>query len=656
MSCSIRPPCENRNLRGEVHAIAATFVPGRGARLSWAALAFAGLVALQAAPAVVPPPAVEGHEAIRERTMAHFADSAYAAAQAGCAAAPPVADDIEYRFACLASREQDPAPTIPALFDLHVDALSADNIDVAALSLSLAAWRQSAGGDIRSAFLTYERAMHLASEASQEVFADVTLNTATMYVMHGDPEYVKRGVELQQLAIRRFEEMTAANPANARGHDFGIALSQHNVGVAYALHLGDYGRALEWFARVDPENLEFLRSKLVFSALSAAELGRTQDARRWLAESLAAPQAQGGDTSYLACYQQLVRQKLEGATDPGPCAELGEQTPLEVNLDLHKRMADLSQPEWRLLGLEGLHRLFVDTLEPQLKQSSMHAASRTELSRLQMETKLQEQLVEKERALARAEQERLVGVRLLAGALVAILLLVILLVVLRLRHNRKLARHFRAMSVHDALTGLHNRRYFEHNIDREMSQARRARRSGAARTMALCLLDVDHFKRINDTHGHDVGDAVLVELARRLDAATRDSDIVVRWGGEEFLLLACLDGPGEMQILLERGRRLVADEPFVLPGGRSLDLTCTIGAAIYPSAGDEGSEVHWQRLVQLADAALYMGKSEGRNRWICIDDVHDAGVLEGDATLALAELERHGRVSITRSTEPAVSG
>src|SRR5690606_22147458 len=161
-------------------------------------------------------------------------------------------------------------------------------------------------------------------------------------------------------------------------------------------------------------------------------------------------------------------------------------------------MAGMQDEAWRRLGLEGLHHLFVDTLEPQLKQSAMHAASRTELSRLQVEARLQEELVRKERALQQAEQARLVNQRLLAGALVAILLLVVLVVALRLRHNRKLARHFRDMSLHDGLTGLHNRRYFEHNVVRELSQARRAQRDGSPRTVAICLLDVDHFKRIND--------------------------------------------------------------------------------------------------------------------------------------------------------------
>lgn len=617
--------------------------------MSWMALAFAGLVAAQSSSAVEPPVSPERYEEASARAIAHYRESAYARVQEACAQVPPDASDLAYRFACLSSSEHDPAPTIPRLLELHVEALAADEVNLAALSLSLAAWRQSATGDIRGAFETYERALTLAGHASPEVLNDITLNTSTLYVMHGDAEYVARGVELQQLAIQRFREMKQANPAGAANYDFGIALTQYNAGVAHALHLADYARALEWFARVDPGQDELRRSTLVFSALAAAELGRTGQARRWLAASFEAPVAQGLDTSYLDCYQQLVRMKLEGAGDIAPCRGLGPQTQLEVSLDLYKRMAGMQDEAWRRLGLEGLHRLFVDTLEPQLKQSAMHAASRTELSRLQVEARLQEELVRKERALQQAEQARLVNQRLLAGALVAILLLVVLVVALRLRHNRKLARHFRDMSLHDGLTGLHNRRYFEHNVVRELSQARRAQRDGSPRTVAICLLDVDHFKRINDTHGHDVGDAVLVELAARLRAATRSSDMLVRWGGEEFLLMTWVKRPDEVHTVLERGRGVVAGQPFVV-AGLSLDITCTIGAMVYPQLDESAADVEWQRLVQLADAALYMGKHEGRNRWISIDGVLDPAVLD-DAGAGLAELEARGRVAIARSAD-----
>lgn len=619
--------------------------------MSSMALALAGLLAAQSSSAAVEPPVPsERYEETSARAIAHFLDNAYAPVREACVQVPPVDTDLDYRFACLSSNESDPGPTIPHLLDLHVEALAADEVNLAALSLSLAAWRQSATGDIRGAFETSERALTLAGHASPEVLNDVTLNTSALYVMHGDPEYVARGVELQQLTIQRFRDMKEARPGSAAGADFGIALSQYNAGVAHALHLDDYARALEWFRQVDPGNLELRRSTLVFSALSAAELGRNGQARQLLAQSLEAPVARGLDTEYLACYQQLLRMKLDGEGELQPCRDLGAQTQLEVSLDLYKRMAAMQAPEWRLLGLEGLHGLFVETLEPQLKHSAMHAASRAELSRLQVETRLQEQLLQKERALKQAEQARALDQRLLAGALVAILLLVLLVIGLRLRHNRKLAQHFLAMSIQDGLTGLHNRRYFEHNIEREMSQARRAQREGSPRTIAICLLDIDHFKRINDTHGHDVGDAVLVELARRLRAATRSSDILVRWGGEEFLLLTWVKRPDEVHTVLERGRRVVAERPFLV-GGLSLDVTCTIGAMVHPQLDDDAADVEWQRLVQLADAALYMGKHEGRNGWVSIDGVQDAAVLDEDIGLGLAELEARGRVSLGRGTD-----
>ncbi|TWI08218.1 diguanylate cyclase (GGDEF)-like protein [Lysobacter ruishenii] len=596
---------------------------------------------------------VRRYQLVSERAFEHYANGANAEVVVACREVAPQAFHLEYRFVCAAADERDPAGSIQGMLDVHADAMAAGKVNLAVQVLSTAAWVQSAAGDVAGAFRSYEQALSLAEHASPETLNDVTLNTATLYVMHGDREYVQKGVALQVETIARFRKLKAERPDAAAYFDDVIALTQYNAGVAHALHLQDYARALHWFGRLDPRNRELRKSALVFSALSATELGRTSQARAWLAASRAAPASSEMDTAYLACYQELIKAKLNGTAQLAPCRDLAENTPLEVSLDIFKRMADLPQPAWRQAGMERLHGLFVAKLEPQLKQSSMRAASRAELSRLQLESKLNGQLLEKEQALKRAEQDKLRGQRLLTAAVVAILLLVLLVIALRLRHDRRLARQFLSMSVHDGLTGLHNRRHFEHHVEREINLVKRAQQEGTGQSIALCLFDIDHFKRINDSHGHDAGDAVLKQFAQRIKAVTRDSDLLVRWGGEEFLLLARLAHAGESHHIAERIRTVVATQPFTLPDQRVLDVTCTVGAVVYPRAVGGESDVPWQRLVQLADAALYLGKRKGRNCWVCIDNVVDTAALDRILAQDLEISVREGLIVLGDGLEPS---
>ncbi|GAB3743765.1 diguanylate cyclase [Lysobacter olei] len=593
---------------------------------------------------------VRRYRLVSERAIEHYVNGENAKVVSDCTLAAPEKFDLRYRVACANVDDSDLARQVRVLMEVHADAISAGNVDVAAQVLSAAAWAQSSMGDISAAFQTYGQALQLAEKARPATLIDVTLNTATLYVMHGDREYVQKGVALQEEAIARFRALKAQHPEEAAFYDSVTTLTQYNAGVAYALHLHDYEQALRWFGQMDPRNQELRQSALVFSALSAVELDRNAQARQWLRQSYGARTSTEVDTAYLACYQQLVKLKLDGQADLAPCRNLSPQTPLEVSHDIYKRLAELPQPDWRLVGLEGLHRLYVGTLEPQLKQSSVRAASRAELNRLQLESKLKDQLLEKELALKRAEQEKLATQRLLAAAAVAILLLVLLLIVLRLRQNRKLARLFLSMSIHDGLTGLHNRRYFEHNIEREINLVKRSRLDGAGHSIAICLFDIDHFKRINDTYGHEVGDQVLVEFARRIKAATRDSDMLVRWGGEEFLLVARVVHAGEPHRIADRINAVVASQPFVLPGDVSLNVTCTIGAVTYPRVeGREEVDISWHRLVQLADAALYMGKRKWRNCWVCVDAIDDIEALDRIVAQDLEASQREGLIMLSDS-------
>jgi diguanylate cyclase (GGDEF)-like protein len=130
------------------------------------------------------------------------------------------------------------------------------------------------------------------------------------------------------------------------------------------------------------------------------------------------------------------------------------------------------------------------------------------------------------------------------------------------------------------------------------------------------MIDVDHFKTVNDTHGHATGDTVLVEVAQRLRGVVRETDFLVRWGGEEFLLVARATHADEGPVLAERLRGAVAARPFALGDGRSLTSTCSIGFAGYPFYPDEPRLASWSEITRLADQALYLAKKEGRDRWV----------------------------------------
>ena len=155
----------------------------------------------------------------------------------------------------------------------------------------------------------------------------------------------------------------------------------------------------------------------------------------------------------------------------------------------------------------------------------------------------------------------------------------------------------------DALTGLHNRREFEGGMVREMERARRLRVP-----LSLALIDIDFFKRINDRHGHDVGDGVLREVAATLRAGIRRSDLVARIGGEEFALVLLGTEPSGARVLLERLRRAVA--ALRVPAGADT-VGCTISVGITDRVDDDAD---WAALYKRADQALYAAKQGGRDR------------------------------------------
>jgi len=170
---------------------------------------------------------------------------------------------------------------------------------------------------------------------------------------------------------------------------------------------------------------------------------------------------------------------------------------------------------------------------------------------------------------------------------------------------------------------------------------------------ALLMVDVDHFKRVNDHYGHAAGDRVLVEVARRLGAAMRGDDLVARWGGEEFLVFAPNVDGAELDQLAERVRVAMDQAPVVLDNGTAIATTVSIGYAAFPLPASH-VPVTWEQAVNLADLSLYTAKNQGRNCAVGIVRT-TAGSSEAlrEVEADIARARHDGRVTLRVSPEPA---
>ena len=162
----------------------------------------------------------------------------------------------------------------------------------------------------------------------------------------------------------------------------------------------------------------------------------------------------------------------------------------------------------------------------------------------------------------------------------------------------------------DVLTGWHNRRYLQVRLNEELA---RARRDGSQ--LVCLMLDIDHFKRVNDTWGHAAGDAVLQELANRIDAQVRASDVAARYGGEEFVVVLPDTDNASGVRLAERIRKAVSATNYDLPCGDTVPITASIGiAGVTPDAAAVDLKTVGDSLIARADVALYQAKSGGRDQ------------------------------------------
>jgi diguanylate cyclase (GGDEF)-like protein len=413
----------------------------------------------------------------------------------------------------------------------------------------------------------------------------------------------------------------AIDQARAAGAQREIVLGLANMADFY-LKRADYPTALQLARQALPLARE-LRDPVIESValtnagLALISLGERAEGTRLVRESLLLEERAGALTSMAQIQLELGLYLEKAGHLPEAWGALKE----------HRRMADeVFQREHQQAVLE-------------LQEGFDHETRKREMHLLKSENALKEAQLE-----GRKLQQQLTAVATVAGAL---LLAVVAVLVRRMRSSNRALRASNAQlqvaSERDPLTGLANRRHFQ--------AVMKTTTDNGVLDGSLLLIDIDHFKRINDEHGHAVGDSVLVEIASRLLATLREQDLTVRWGGEEFLVVVRAMPPDQVEALAERLLMCIGGTP-VRHGRQRLAVTASIGFATFPLQPARQA-TRWERAIDLVDTAMYLAKAHGRNRAYGVRALQADDASGGLPATTLETAWRDGRADLTRVAGPA---
>ncbi|NVJ59252.1 MAG: GGDEF domain-containing protein [Gammaproteobacteria bacterium] len=561
---------------------------------------------------------IERYRANRMLAGAYYYERRDEEAAKICRTTLPIKQDYQYRSWCVDTTIEIPTMIIEEKLKIAADAELSKHFAQAAWALTQAGWTQSQVGDIAGAFATYEHALKIIPKDNRELLFNTMFNTASMYSVHGDNDLVRKAIalltDLKKEARADIEIAQKSNDVNAinLSKSF-IEIANFNIGIAYTLHLYEYREALKYFDEIK-EPSQYVVPAYSFAAIAAAELGEKDLVQLYISSINEREDPNPVVNQYLTCYRDMAQFKFNTSHSIDSCFNLSANTTTEVTVDVYKRLSDANIPTIELRALRKLKELFVGKIEPELKKRASAAASSTELQRLETENQLKSEILEKERELKLAtEKEKEIQLRYFA-AMFFILLLLVYLILARFRQKRKLAEQFEALSLTDGLTELGNRRFLENNITRELAYIKRHHKFDHTSMLGIFVFDLDYFKKINDTYGHDAGDKVLVEFSRRLKSAIRETDLLTRWGGEEFVYVARVKTENEITELAERLRNIIKEPAFNIGEQQEISVTSTIGIVKFPFFEDETLSVPWQQLISLADLALYWSK-QYRDGW-----------------------------------------
>ena len=555
-------------------------------------------------------------EAWARQTPRNRADRALAAAVAALPLHTP--DDLRLRFIAAQAKVRQSLGKLDEAAALNQQALQlADRAGPL--------WRRS---EMR-AQMAYTLFLAGQTDSAQALVAEAT----ALAQQARDPGAESNAATVEAILLsamgRRAEELQASERAITLARQAGDrrleALSTANL-ADFHLQRGDHAAALAQAQRALPLAREVRDPSgeavaLINAGLAHIGLGRPDVGTALVREALLIEERTSGLPGVADVHRELG-QALEKA---------GRLSEAWAALVEYRRLRDLIfQQEHQQAVLE-------------LQEGQAAEARARALAALETSNRLKA-----EQLLGRELQQGLWLLGLLAGAL---LLVAVALLLRRMRHTNARLRDSNAelqvASERDPLTGLANRRHFQ----AVMQAAGRAEGSGFEG--ALLLIDLDHFKRINDQHGHAAGDTVLVTMAQRLRAALREEDLVVRWGGEEFLVVVRHMPPAQVETLAERLLAQMGGHP-VLHGDERVAVTASIGFASFPLP--PGREpVGWEQAVDVVDTALYLAKAHGRNRAYGVRSL-PAGLAAGTVppVQGLESAWREGQADLAHLAGPAV--
>ena len=551
-------------------------------------------------------------ELIRARTISRDGNlqRADAMMQAALARLP---DDVSprsrYRFIAVHARIMGDSGKLEAAVRLGHEALAlADRTDEL--------WRQS---EARTALAysysdarQFERARTLAQEAV--ALAEKAQDWVALSRGQNTLGITLDGLGDRQGQRRSFEiALEYARRAGAKSDE---VLMLANM-ADFFLKTGDYETALKYAERALPlaRDLNDPSSETVALAnigLSHISMHHLELGKRFMRDAIAIDERRASTTSVADMYRELGVY-LEKAGDPNGAV---------AAYHTHRRM------------VTGILRN--DQQKAILAMQEQYDADRRTRSLALLN---RENQIKAEQLRRRDLQQRLWW--LLAAAF----LLSFAVVVLLYRRVRQTNQHLatsnemlKVQSERDPLTGLANRRHFQ-AVMRQL--AADGKLSGT-----VYLIDIDHFKNVNDRHGHGAGDAVLIEVAHRLRETLREQDLIVRWGGEEFLVVVQSLGPEQVDALAQR-MLSVLDRAAVTVDSHRIAVTASIGFATFP-IGPTSLRVSWERAINLVDTAMYLAKAHGRNRAYGVRLLQACDEASLDAiTHSLETAWREGQVALT---------
>ncbi|MCP4866372.1 MAG: diguanylate cyclase [Alteromonadaceae bacterium TMED7] len=199
-----------------------------------------------------------------------------------------------------------------------------------------------------------------------------------------------------------------------------------------------------------------------------------------------------------------------------------------------------------------------------------------------------------------------------------------------------------AISLTDNLTGLHNRRFLKNHIEPDFEHVLRIYYDWHVgksvkpvhADVVMFIIDLDDFKKVNDSYGHNVGDSILVELARLMKKVFRQSDYMVRWGGEEFVAVARFINREEAALLAQRMLEIINTHHFIVSDTLTLQQTCSIGYVCFPPVLQAPEmNISFKALMAIADSCLYAAKAAGKNSWVGVESAQDPALFEDEASL-----------------------